>query len=114
MNLLLFKLFAAASVDCSKANGGLSAGSSGECDTNLPSPAASGAQFQHLLQVALGVFAVIAVLMIIISALNIVYAEGDSNKVAKARSSIIYALVGLVIAISAEIIVTFVVGRFQG
>ncbi len=59
-----------------------------------------------------GIFAVLAVLIIVIAAFNIVIAQGDPSKVAKQRGAIIYALVGLVLAISAEILVTAVLGRF--
>ena len=55
--------------------------------------------------------AVIAVLIIVIAALNIVTAGGDPAKVAKARSTILYALIGLIIAISADVIVALIAGR---
>jgi len=82
-----------------------------ECVTGLPTPAASSANLQHLLQIVFAIFAAVVVLVIVIAAFNIVIAQGDSSKVAKQRSTIIYALVGLVVAISAEIIVGVVLGR---
>jgi Type IV secretion system pilin len=82
----------------------------GTCDTGLPSASASGS-LTSLLQVVFAVFGAIAVLMIVIAGLNFVTAQGDPSKVAKARNTIIYALVGLVIAVSAEAFVTFVIGR---
>jgi hypothetical protein len=79
--------------------------------TNLPEGTASGANLQHFLQIFIATLAAIAVLIIIISSLNFVASSSDPQKVAKARSAIIYALAGLVIAISAEAIVTFVLGK---
>jgi len=81
------------------------------CNTGLPTAPASSANLQHLLQIVFAIFAAVVVLVIVIAAFNIVIAQGDSSKVAKQRSTIIYALVGLVVAISAEIIVGVVLGR---
>jgi hypothetical protein len=40
-----------------------------------------------------------------------VLSNGDAQKVARAKDGIIYSLVGLVVALSAESIVVFVIGR---
>jgi hypothetical protein len=53
----------------------------------------------------------VAVLIIVIAALNIVTAGGDSGKVAKARSAIIYALIGLAVAALADAIVSLIIGK---
>lgn len=82
------------------------------CDTGLPTPAASSANLHILLQIIFGIFGAVTVLIIVIAALNFITADGDSAKVARARNTIIYALVGLVVALSAEVIVTFVLGSF--
>ena len=80
--------------------------------TTLPQATASSGTVQHIVQVVLGVFAAAAVLVIVIAGLNIVTAGGDSAKVAKARGTIIYALIGLVVAVSADVIVSLVIGKF--
>lgn len=49
-----------------------------------------------------------AVIMIIVGGLRYVLANGDSNAVSGAKNTILYALVGLVIAIFAQVIVSFV------
>ena len=79
--------------------------------TNLPQAVASSDNIKHLLQLVFGIFAVVAVLIIVIAAFNIVIAQGDSSKVAKQRGAIIYAFVGLALSLSAEIIVTSILGR---
>ncbi len=84
-------------------------------DVNLPNqvdPASRtgfvAGQLQGALQIAFGILGAIAVLIIVIAAMQYVISAGDPQKVAKAKDSIIYALVGLVVAILAFAIVTFV------
>lgn len=62
----------------------------------------------NLLSIAVG-FA--AVVMIIISGIRFITAQGEASGIASARSALIYALVGLVIAAMAQIIVHFVFGK---
>jgi hypothetical protein len=52
--------------------------------------------------------AVASVIMIIVGGFRYVTSGGDSNKVAAARGTIINALIGLVIAVMAQVIVRFV------
>ncbi len=81
------------------------------CDPKLPVVSASGSQLQHGLTIVLAIFAAVAVLMIVIAGLRFVVAQGNPQEVAKARKTIIYAAVGLTIALSGEAIVAFVLGR---
>lgn len=60
----------------------------------------------NLLSIAVGIAAVI---MIIIGGLKYITAAGDSNRVSSAKSTLTYAIIGLVIAALAQIIVQFVV-----
>ncbi len=64
-----------------------------------------------VLQVVFGFAAALAILMLVIAGLKYVLSRGEAAEVAKAKNTIIYALIGLVIAASAFTIVTFVVGR---
>jgi hypothetical protein len=54
----------------------------------------------------------VAVIMLIIGGLNYITASGDPGKMTKAKNTILYAGVGLVIVIAASAITNFVVGRF--
>lgn len=54
---------------------------------------------------------VAAVIMIIISGLKFITAQGDASAIATARSALIYALVGLVVVSLAQVIVHFVLGK---
>lgn len=80
--------------------------------TGLPTPGASSGNLQHIIQIALGTLAAAAVLIIVIAGLKFITEQGDPQGVTKARETIIYALVGLVIVVMAEAIVTFVIGKF--
>ncbi|HSX36627.1 MAG TPA: hypothetical protein VLG13_00695 [Patescibacteria group bacterium] len=66
---------------------------------------------KHLVSTVVNILSLIvgiaSVIVIIIAGLNFITAGGDSNKVASARSTLIYALVGLVIAASAQFLVHF-------
>ena len=79
------------------------------CKTGLPQVQASEANLTIITQIIFGIIGAVSVIVIIIGALNMSMAEGDSGKVAKARQTVVFALVGLVISISAEAIVSFVV-----
>lgn len=54
---------------------------------------------------------VITVIMIVISGIKFATSGGDSSKVASARSSLMYALVGLVVTVLAQVIVRFVLTK---
>ena len=64
-----------------------------------------------IINVILGVVGFIAVVMIIIGGISFVTSQGDTSKVAKARNTILYGIVGLVVAILAFAIVNFVLSN---
>lgn len=78
---------------------------------------ASRDQLQGLLTTVINLFSivvgVIAVIMIIVGGLRYITSGGDSGKVTGAKTSIIYALVGLVIVAFAQLIVHYVLGQAQ-
>jgi hypothetical protein len=59
----------------------------------------------NILGIALGV---IAIFMIVIAGFKYMTSGGDASQVASAKSTLIYAIVGLVVAAMAEFIVRFV------
>jgi len=86
--------------------------STGEsCDTGLPLVQANGASVTSIFQLVFGFIGALAVLIIVIAGLRFILANGDPQTISKARNTIIYAAVGLAIAVSAEVIVTFVLGH---
>lgn len=81
------------------------------CDTGLPMVAANSAQLQTILQLIFGILAVVAVLIITIAGLRFIFESSNPQETARARNTIIYAAIGLIIAISGEVIVSFVLQR---
>jgi len=51
---------------------------------------------------------IVAVIFLIIAAYNFVTAQGDSDKVTKARNFVLYALIGVAVAVAAKALVAFV------
>ncbi len=83
-------------------------GYSGSCDTGLPTISASNNELKLVLQSLFGIVAAITVLIIVIAGFRFVVSQGNSDNVSRARETIIYALVGLVVCLTAEAIVSFV------
>jgi len=64
-----------------------------------------------ILGIVFGIIGALAFLVIVIAGLRYITAAGDPQKTAQAKSTILYALVGLALAITAQAIVAFVVNR---
>lgn len=79
----------------------------GSCDGTAASDKVNGVVkgIVNILSVIVGIAAVI---MIIIAGLKYTTAGGDSSKVSSAKSTLIYAIVGIVIVALAQFIVNFV------
>jgi len=80
-----------------------------DCLPNSGGGDAPTAYLPTILQIVFGVIGSISLLVIVISGMRYVVASGEPAAVAKARSTIIYAVVGLAVALSGFSIVTFVV-----
>lgn len=76
----------------------------------LPTPAADAARLRSILTIVFTIIGAISLLMFTIGGLRYVTSQGDPQATAKAKGTLIYALVGLTVAISAVSIVTFVLG----
>ena len=64
-----------------------------------------------VVNVLLFIIGVFAVIMIVIAGLRFVTSNGDANTLSSAKNTIIYALVGLAVAVIDYAIVNFVVGQ---
>lgn len=67
-----------------------------------------GELVKNIINILLMIAGIIAVIMIIIGGIRYATSNGDSNSVTAAKNTIMYAVVGLVIAIFAYAIVNFV------
>lgn len=57
---------------------------------------------------------IVAVIIIIIGGVNYMTSSGDASKVKKAKDTILYGVIGLVICVLAFAIVNFVIGNILG
>lgn len=80
---------------------------------NLPEVAASENQLQKILTIVFGLAAAIAVITLLVAAIELVTGGDNPETVAKARRTIIYSLVGLAITVFAEVIVLAVLGSLS-
>lgn len=78
---------------------------------SLPSPDVGSGGLSKIIEIAFGIIGAFALLIITVSGMRYITSAGNPEKAAKAKNGIVYSLVGLVVAISAEAIVAFVVKR---
>jgi hypothetical protein len=80
------------------------------CDTGLPVVAANSSTLATVLTIVFGILGALSLLMIVIGGFRMVEAQGNPDGIKRGRNTVIYALVGLILAISAQVIVAFVLG----
>ena len=80
--------------------------------TNLPNKdGISTSTVPDLITVGLGIMGGIAFIAVVYGGLKYIWSRGNPQETAKAQNTILFALIGLVIAIFAVTIIQFVVGR---
>jgi hypothetical protein len=99
----LLTIFAQAIENCPE-----NASETNSCLTNLPQVNADGSALTTILSIVFGTISAVAMIIIIVQSLRFVLSSGEPEKAAEARKGIIYALIGLVISLSANVIVVFV------
>lgn len=82
-----------------------------DCLTNLPQISATSSKVSSVIGTFFAILAAIAVIVIIIQGIKFAVSNGDSQKAADARKGIIYAVVGLAVALTAEAVVQFVIKK---
>lgn len=103
-----------ASVDAACAPGS-SARDCIEAGANVPTGTGTrtlGEQIKIVVNILLFVLGAIAVIMIVIGGIRYTLSNGDSGAITGAKNTILYAVVGLVVALLAYAIVNFVLGAF--
>lgn len=73
---------------------------------------ALGDRLKLIVNILLYLLGAIAVIMIVIGGIRYTTSNGDSSSITGAKNTILYAVVGLIIAMLAYAIVNFVVGQF--
>lgn len=85
----------------------------GGVDANgIPTVAADNATLANILNTVYSWAGIIAVLMIIIGGLMYIISGGNQSNITKAKDTIVYSVVGLIVVIMAFTITQFVLGRF--
>ncbi|HSH17940.1 MAG TPA: pilin [Candidatus Saccharimonadales bacterium] len=77
----------------------------------LPKVPTGPERVQIILTIVFAIIGALSVLMFAVGGLRYVSSQGDPQQISKAKGTLIYAVVGLVVSISAISIVTFVLGR---
>ena len=67
--------------------------------------------FQKIISLLLYIIGIISILMIVIGGIKYVTSNGDSNSIKSAKDTIMYAVIGLIVAIMAYAIVHWVVSK---
>ena len=102
------------------AGGGAGSGAAGGNSSSTGSTSICGAKsdsaqdiIKNVINTILVVLGMVAVIMIILGGIRYTTSNGDAGAIKSAKDTILYAVVGLVVAIFAFAIVNFVVGRLS-
>jgi hypothetical protein len=68
---------------------------------------------RNILEILSWIAGIAAVIMIVISGLKYITSGGDASAISSAKSTLIYALVGVVVVLLAQSIVIFVINRVK-
>ncbi len=99
-------------VTCDPANG---LDGSAECAQGNGQPdnlVGNGGIFQTVTNILLFIIGAVAVIMLVIGGIRYTISNGDSNQVTAAKNTILYAIIGIVVAILAYAAVNFVITSF--
>jgi hypothetical protein len=87
-------------------------GSNAQTDVCKAQDDQAGKLVRDVINLLLFIIGVISVIMIIVGGIRYTVSDGDASNIKTAKDTILYAVVGLVVALLAYAIVNFVVGRF--
>lgn len=96
--------------DCNTVNG-ISNGA--ECGNTGRGPTLTGG-IKTAVNTMLFVLGIASVIVIIVAGFQYVFSAGNPQSTTRAKDTILYAVIGLVVAILAYAIVNFVIGQFGG
>ncbi len=114
--VLAFASAPAYAVDCSTdiATGGLAGAAA--CAKGADQPEnlfGTSGVFQIITNVLLFIIGAVSVIMLIIGGIRYTISQGDSTAVTSAKNTILYAIIGIVVAILAYAAVNFVITNFS-
>ncbi|MBR3230819.1 hypothetical protein IKF73_02225 [Candidatus Saccharibacteria bacterium] len=68
----------------------------------------------NIINAIVGVLGIVAVIVIILGGIQYMTSTGDANKVKKAKDTILYGVIGLIVVILAFAIVNFIIANVNG
>jgi hypothetical protein len=77
----------------------------------LPQVAPTSATIQTILTIVFTTMGAISLVIVTIAGFRYIVSRGSAQEVAKAKNTIVYALIGLIVSLSAGLIVRFVLGE---
>ena len=80
---------------------------------NSPLPKTSSTMLSNVLKVVFGVLGGISLIIVIWAGMKYTLSGGDPAKTAEAKNQIMYAAIGIVVALSAGAILTFATGQLK-
>ena len=80
-------------------------------DIGIPQTAADQSAIQTILSIVFAIAGGLSLLFVVIGALKYVLSSGDPGGIESAKNTILYAIIGLVVALMAFVIINFVFGR---
>jgi hypothetical protein len=81
-------------------------------EINIPTPDYTGSgKVEDIINLVFAIIGGVALIVLILAGIKFMTSQGNPDGVSKARTTILYAAIGLVISISALTIVNFVVGK---
>ena len=83
------------------------------CSETKNAEAKTGTLVQNIVSTLLFVLGVICVIVIIVGGIRYALSGGDSSQISSAKNTILYAVVGLVVALLAYAIVNFVLAQIK-
>jgi len=102
-------VFAADATDCSVVSAGISQGADCAKPTNAPTQLfGQNSIFVTVTNILLFIIGAIAVIMLIIGGIRYVVSAGDQTAVTSAKNTILYAIIGIIVAFLAYAAVNFV------
>ncbi len=83
-------------------------------DENQTSIFEDGGVFERVVNVLLFLVGAISVIMLIVGGIRYIVSAGDQNQVTNAKNTILYAIIGIIVAVLAWGIVNFLLGWLYG
>lgn len=79
---------------------------------NVPKVALNDSLINNVYNTVLALAGAVAVAYIVWGGMQYTLSQGDSGKVKKAKDTLLYAIVGLIVVMFAFVILNFVIGKF--